>query len=139
MTRRSLGAKRHAFDAWRQVVETSFAICHYDVFSGDRREAVILNLLQEMLIKVNFSLLLLGFFHLIVFSPVFFVKICRTASLQHLFFYNELLFFASSVIQALVWMTSLHLGRSSLTFSIIQALIGMTSLLICRYSMTSIV
>ena len=52
MTRKSLGAKRHAFDAWRQVVETSFAICSYDVFKGDRREAVILNLLQEMLVKV---------------------------------------------------------------------------------------
>lgn len=77
MTRRSLSAKRHAFDAWRQVVETSFAICHYDVFSGDRREAVILNLLQEMLIKVS---LLFGFFsHLIVFSSVFFIQICHIA------------------------------------------------------------
>ena len=52
MVRRSLGAKRHAFEAWRQVVETTFAICHYEVFTGDRREAVILNLLQEMLTKV---------------------------------------------------------------------------------------
>ena len=52
MVRRSLGAKRHAFEAWRQVVETTFAICHYEVFTGDRREAVILNLLQEMLAKV---------------------------------------------------------------------------------------
>lgn len=54
MIRRSLGAKRHAFEAWRQVVETSFAICHYDVFTGDRREAVILSLLQDMLLKVTF-------------------------------------------------------------------------------------
>ena len=50
--RRSLGAKRHAFEAWRQVVETSFAICQYDVFPGEARVPVILNLLQDMIAKV---------------------------------------------------------------------------------------
>eukprot|EP00795_Rhopilema_esculentum_P005068 gene5068-181_t len=51
--RRSLGAKRHAFEAWRQVVETSFAICQYDVFPAEARVPVILNLLQDMIAKVS--------------------------------------------------------------------------------------
>ena len=54
MIRRALGAKRQAFESWRQVVETSFAICQLDVFPGESREAVILDLLHETLIKVKF-------------------------------------------------------------------------------------
>ena len=54
MIRRALGAKRQAFESWRQVVETSFAICQHDVFPGEARETVILDLLHEALNKVRF-------------------------------------------------------------------------------------
>ena len=54
MIRRALGAKRQAFESWRQVVETSFAICQLDVFPGESRETVILDLIHETLNKVRF-------------------------------------------------------------------------------------
>eukprot|EP00794_Sanderia_malayensis_P012769 gene12769-14080_t len=53
LIRQALSAKRQALEAWRQVVETTFAVCQYDVFSADLREVIILDLLQEALSKAS--------------------------------------------------------------------------------------
>ncbi|XP_071943661.1 nuclear pore complex protein Nup205-like [Antedon mediterranea] len=47
------GAKRHALDAWRQVVEILFASCSQDLLPLDIRETILLDLIQELLTKVT--------------------------------------------------------------------------------------
>ena len=52
LVRESLRAKRDAFEAWRQVIETTFAVSPGDVLPAEAKEIVILELLQELLAKV---------------------------------------------------------------------------------------
>ena len=50
--RASLAQKRTAFEAWRQVTEVLLTACPEDLLPGETRQAVIFELLQELLIKV---------------------------------------------------------------------------------------
>ena len=52
MVRESLQGKREALESWRQVVEVILATCGYDILPRDTKQAVILETLQDLLIKV---------------------------------------------------------------------------------------
>ncbi|KAH9505618.1 hypothetical protein Btru_056038 [Bulinus truncatus] len=52
-SRESLQRKKRAFEAWRQVVEVLLTSVPHDLLSGERRQVVLLDLLQELLLKVS--------------------------------------------------------------------------------------
>ncbi|KAK7106896.1 nuclear pore complex protein Nup205-like [Littorina saxatilis] len=51
-TREGLQRQRQNFEAWRQVTEILLTACPEDLLSGERRQTVIFELLQELLCKV---------------------------------------------------------------------------------------
>ena len=51
-TREGLHRQRQNFEAWRQVSEVLLTACPEDLLSGERRQTVIFELLQELLCKV---------------------------------------------------------------------------------------
>ena len=57
--REALHRQRQNFEAWRQVSEVLLTACPEDLLSGERRQTVIFELLQELLCKVGLVLLLL--------------------------------------------------------------------------------
>ncbi|XP_077999885.1 nuclear pore complex protein Nup205-like [Glandiceps talaboti] len=52
VVRESLAAKKHAFEAWRQVTEVMLTTCPLDILKPDTRQDVILKLLQDLFKKV---------------------------------------------------------------------------------------
>ncbi|BFZ24882.1 hypothetical protein BsWGS_27921 [Bradybaena similaris] len=51
--RESLQRKKRSFEAWRHVVEVMLTSVPHDLLSGERRQAVLFELLQELLLKVS--------------------------------------------------------------------------------------
>ena len=51
--REALHRQRQNFEAWRQVSEVLLTACPEDLLSGERRQTVIFELLQELLCKVG--------------------------------------------------------------------------------------
>ncbi|CAL1531629.1 unnamed protein product, partial [Lymnaea stagnalis] len=51
--REALQCKKRAFEAWRQVVEVMLTSVPHDLLSGERRQSILFDLLQELLIKVS--------------------------------------------------------------------------------------
>ena len=49
----SLHVKREALEGWRRVVEVVLASCPVDILPKDTRQAVIVEILQELLMKVR--------------------------------------------------------------------------------------
>ena len=54
MVRESLHVKREAFEGWRRVVEVVLASCPGDILPKDTRQAVISDVLQDLLAKVQY-------------------------------------------------------------------------------------
>ncbi|PIK55300.1 putative nuclear pore complex protein [Apostichopus japonicus] len=52
VARLTLKSRRHAFDAWRQVVEVLLTSCSEEILPNDVRQMVTIELLQELLAKV---------------------------------------------------------------------------------------
>ena len=52
-TRQGLSAKRHAFDAWRQVAEVVLTSCSVEVLPLEVKQRVVVELLQQLLTKVK--------------------------------------------------------------------------------------
>ncbi|XP_048578619.1 nuclear pore complex protein Nup205 isoform X2 [Nematostella vectensis] len=52
MVRESLQAKKDAFESWRQVIEVALATCPGDILLQDVKQAVILETLQDLLMKI---------------------------------------------------------------------------------------
>ena len=50
--RQSLAAKRHNFDAWRQVAEVVLMSCPAEVLPPPLKQKVVVELLQDLLSKV---------------------------------------------------------------------------------------
>lgn len=55
LVRQSFQAKHHAFDAWRHVVEVIFAISPSDIMAVDKKQSIIIEILQELIPKVNYK------------------------------------------------------------------------------------
>ncbi|XP_064596049.1 nuclear pore complex protein Nup205-like [Liolophura sinensis] len=53
MVRENLHEKRQAFEAWRQVVEILLTSCPEDLLTGEARQNVLFELLQDLLKKVS--------------------------------------------------------------------------------------
>jgi len=53
----SVSARRQSFEAWRQLVETLLTGCPADLLTGELRQNVIFELLQDLLDKVSITLL----------------------------------------------------------------------------------
>uniref|UniRef100_A0A2C9M7X6 Uncharacterized protein n=1 Tax=Biomphalaria glabrata TaxID=6526 RepID=A0A2C9M7X6_BIOGL len=51
--REALQRKKRAFESWRQVVEVLLTSVPQDLLSGERRQALLIDLLQELLLKVT--------------------------------------------------------------------------------------
>ncbi|XP_070580305.1 nuclear pore complex protein Nup205-like [Ptychodera flava] len=50
--RENMAAKKHSFDAWRQMTEVMLTACPFDILKPDTRQEFILELLQDLLRKV---------------------------------------------------------------------------------------
>lgn len=68
--RECLHRKRRAFEAWRQVVEVLLCTVPQDLLSGERRQAVLFEFLQELLIKVCLKIYVVGINILLVLPQV---------------------------------------------------------------------
>lgn len=66
MVRESLHEKRQAFEAWRQVVEILLTSCPEDLLTGEARQNVLFELLQDLLKKVLKVNALLDMFVLLI-------------------------------------------------------------------------
>jgi len=58
MLRESLHIKKEAFEAWRRAIEVILASCPADILPRDTRQTVISEVLQDLLSRVVFSILL---------------------------------------------------------------------------------
>ena len=67
--REALHRQRQNFEAWRQVSEVLLTACPEDLLSGERRQTVIFELLQELLCKVGLIFVCFLLQHVGVFTP----------------------------------------------------------------------
>ncbi|XP_059166343.1 nuclear pore complex protein Nup205-like isoform X2 [Physella acuta] len=49
----NLQRKKRAFESWRQIVEVMLTSVPHDLISGERRQTILFDLLQELLLKVS--------------------------------------------------------------------------------------
>ena len=56
----SLAGKQQGFEAWRLVTEVVLAACPSDLLQGETRQTVLLEIIQELLMKVNTDLIFYG-------------------------------------------------------------------------------
>ena len=52
LVRESFHAKKNAFDSWRQVVEITFAICPSDMIPVDKKQSILIEILEQLIPKV---------------------------------------------------------------------------------------
>ena len=53
---KSLHSKHQGFEGWRQVTEILLTACPEDLLQGELRQTILFEILQDLLIKVNYSL-----------------------------------------------------------------------------------
>ena len=58
LVRESFHAKRNCFDAWRQVVEITFAVCPSDMIPVEKKQTILMEILQQLMPKVILKLTL---------------------------------------------------------------------------------
>ena len=52
----TVNCKRQLLNGWRQVIEVMLTACPIDVLGGDVRHSFILEVIQELLLKVSSNL-----------------------------------------------------------------------------------
>jgi len=53
LVRESFHSKRNAFDAWRQVVEITFAVCPADMIPVDKKQAILMEILNQLMPRIT--------------------------------------------------------------------------------------